>query len=598
MTSDKFSRIKGYLKIVYPYVGNYKKLLVANIALVIIAALFESMGISLLVPALQHMDLKQTQTDNFIVEGIKEIFVFLNIEFTFINLILSFSVMILLKYFLIMLQQYYSRVLSSAIILDMRNKALCQTLNMPLNHFHDKKVGDLVSTIYISAGNAGGSIEYLIYLLKNIVFIIAYILLAAFLSPILIACVALVVLLSYYLIYPRFSKGRRLGGVEKNLIDLSMSELSDKLGGIKIVKSYNLEKNIFNRISKVFNKYRNNVLDTTTNRIFTFAFFEPFLFIVMVGVLLLAVEVLKVQLSILIVIILAFIQIIPQFKVANTNLISLMENIPHFLKVNEYIKKNIVGGLSAVEEKPLKKINSEIKLDKVSFNYNTSSATVISNVSFQIPVNQTIALVGMSGGGKSTLIDLLLKHYDPSNGCILVDGTNLKEIKNEDWKKITALVDQEAYLFHDSIINNIRMGNLNASDKEVFEASKLACAHKFIQKTEDGYDTIVGHKGTRLSGGQKQRIALARALVRHPQILLLDEATSSLDSESERVIQKSIDNLKGDMTIVMIAHRLSTIRGADNIIFIENGEIIESGTHEELYRIKNRYYNYYTLQSS
>ena len=206
--------------------------------------------------------------------------------------------------------------------------------------------------------------------------------------------------------------------------------------------------------------------------------------------------------------------------------------------------------------------------------------------------------MGSSGSGKSTLVDLITRIYDPKEGEIRVDGNNLKDIDMASWKKIIGIVDQDCYLFHDSILNNIKYGKLTATDDEIVKAAKKAYAHDFIDELEDGYKTIIGNRGARLSGGQKQRIALARALVRNSKLLILDEATSSLDSKSESLIQKTMHHLKGTTTIILIAHRLSTIREADTIFFMDKGKIIERGSHDELIELNGYYNNYVRLQST
>jgi subfamily B ATP-binding cassette protein MsbA len=244
----------------------------------------------------------------------------------------------------------------------------------------------------------------------------------------------------------------------------------------------------------------------------------------------------------------------------------------------------------------LKTLSDKIELKNVSFRYSDEDRQILQNVSLEIPKGKMVALVGESGGGKSSLIKLIQRLYDVSEGEILFDNVNLKDAKLASLKKQIALVTQETVLFNDTIRYNISYGNPNASDAEIIEATKVAFADEFIKELPNGYDTIVGERGTFLSGGQRQRIAIARAVLVNAPVLILDEATSALDAESEQLVQKALANLLENKTSIVIAHRLSTIRKADKIVVMERGKIIESGTHEELLQQNGIYRKLYELQ--
>ncbi|WP_017293306.1 ABC transporter ATP-binding protein [Geminocystis herdmanii] len=235
-------------------------------------------------------------------------------------------------------------------------------------------------------------------------------------------------------------------------------------------------------------------------------------------------------------------------------------------------------------------IKKKISIENVTFQYPNTKKSVIKNLSLNIKNGQKVALVGQSGSGKSTLVDLLMRYYDPSEGNIFIDGQDLKNINLSQWRSYTAIVSQDTFLFNSTILENIRYGNLTASDEEIREATQNAYAMEFIERLPQGLNTIVGQRGVMLSGGQKQRIAIARAFLRNPQLLILDEATSALDTASEVFVQKAIDKISEGRTVITIAHRLSTIKNADVIVTMQSGEIIEKGSHEELLGKKHYYW--------
>jgi len=256
---------------------------------------------------------------------------------------------------------------------------------------------------------------------------------------------------------------------------------------------------------------------------------------------------------------------------------------------------------STIKEKTnpliLKKFNDSIRLKNVSFAYD-GKKKVIKNVSLTLEKGKTYAFVGESGGGKSTVLQLLLRMYDVTNGEVLIDGKNIKDYSLSSLREHIGIVTQENFLYSTSIRDNIQLAKLDASDEEVISAAKKAFAHNFITALPNGYDTEVGERGIKLSGGQKQRIALARVFLKNPAVIILDEATSALDNESEKLVQESINRFDSNKTIIMIAHRLSTIVNADTVFVMKNGEIIESGSHHSLLKRKGYYNELYSKQNT
>ena len=262
--------------------------------------------------------------------------------------------------------------------------------------------------------------------------------------------------------------------------------------------------------------------------------------------------------------------------------------------------------MELIDTKPaISDIENPVKIDgfrnnivfsNVSFSYN-DDRVILDSINLEIPRGQTIALVGPSGGGKSTLIDLIPRFIEPQNGSVLFDGIDIRNISIGSLRSQMGVVNQESILFNDTIYNNIAFGKPDATLGQVEEAAKVANAHEFILKTEDGYQTNIGDRGMKLSGGQKQRLNIARAVLSNPSILLLDEATSALDTESEKLVQDSLNKLLQNRTSLVIAHRLSTIQNADKIIVLDGGRIVEEGTHNELTRKNGLYKRLVDMQA-
>ena len=245
---------------------------------------------------------------------------------------------------------------------------------------------------------------------------------------------------------------------------------------------------------------------------------------------------------------------------------------------------------------PVKNLKSGITFKDVGFYYNEDRA-IIKNFELNIEKGKTVALVGQSGSGKTTIANLLTRFYDVTEGSIEIDGENIKNLNLKDYRSLLGMVTQESVLFNDSIYNNIAMGKENATREEIIEAAKIANAHNFIEGLPEGYDTNIGDDGNKLSGGQKQRVSIARAVLKNPPIMILDEATSALDTESERYVQDALEKMMENRTSLIIAHRLSTIQKADHIVVMEKGDIIEQGSHQELMQKNGTYRKLVELQN-
>jgi subfamily B ATP-binding cassette protein MsbA len=292
--------------------------------------------------------------------------------------------------------------------------------------------------------------------------------------------------------------------------------------------------------------------------------------------------------------IVVFSQIIPPAKTFAQGYYSIQKGLASADRIFE-----VLDAEEVIEEKenalPIESFSKEIEYRNVEFAYNTEP--VLKNINLKIQKGKLIALVGESGGGKSTMADLLPRFYDVTKGAILIDGVDIRDTVISDLRGLMGIVSQESILFNDTVFNNIAFGDNSYTEEEVIHAAKVANAHEFISALEDGYQTNIGDRGQKLSGGQRQRISIARAVLANPPILILDEATSALDTESEKLVQEALANVMKDRTSVVIAHRLSTIQHADEIVVLKQGEIVERGTHLKLIQTDGVYKRLQDLQS-
>lgn len=383
-----------------------------------------------------------------------------------------------------------------------------------------------------------------------------------------------------------------------------ISKLNESLQSIKIIQSYCMEKfetkRMKGRLTNLFNLQMKSVKTTTM----TTPIIESLSGLIMAGIIIFGGwQIANGYLTTggFITFLGAWVSVYKPLKSLLGFRVQLQTALVSAERVYEIIdtKPSIKDSDDAIE---LKNVVGDIEIKNVSFEYEAGKP-IIKNLNITIPHGKTIALVGASGGGKTTIVNLIPRFFEPTSGEILIDGVNIKKYTQSSLRKNTSLVSQDIILFDDTIRNNIAYGKGEndfdtVSDEEIFEASKSANAYDFIMNMSEGYNTKIGEKGVRLSGGQKQRISIARAIIKNAPILLLDEATSALDTESEHEVQTALDNLMKNKTTIVIAHRLSTIKNADKIYVIENGEVVESGTHDELIKENGEYSKLYNMQFS
>jgi len=521
-----------------------------------------------------------------------------NIGSTLMYVIILIVTLFLLKNLFNYLALYFITFLRNGVLKDLRNTLYKKVLNLPIAFFTEKRKGDLMSRISSDVIEVQVSFLSILELLIREPLTIIFTLIVMFsISVKLSTFILFFIPISGVFISLIGKKLRKDSDQVQKEQGYFLSIIDETINGQKIIKTFGAGNSFLNKFKKSTEKFfifSNNLLHRTNLA----APSSEFLGIAIIGVLLwfggqmVLVDQIINGSTFLVFIGLAY-NILTPAKSISKAIFSVRKGDAAAARIIDILE--VVDELKdSSDSRNKSSFKSKIKFEKLSFSYDDK--TILSNFNLTIYKGETVAIVGRSGSGKTTVANLLSRFYDYEKGSIDIDGIPLNKIKNKSLHKMIGIVTQDSILFNDSIKNNLLIGNENATDEEVVEAAKAANAHDFIMEMNKKYDSSVGESGMKLSGGQKQRISIARAILKNPEILILDEATSSLDSNSEKLVQKALENIMRGRTAIVIAHRLSTIQNADKIIVMHKGEIIEQGTHSELISKKKAYYSLTRLQ--
>lgn len=505
--------------------------------------------------------------------------------------IVLFATIVLKNLFGYLSQKVLTRMRVS-MVKKMRERLFDQFSTQSLRFFHDERKGDLLSTISSDVVEVENSVVTSLQTLFRdpLVIISTFIALFVISKELTIFCI-LFFPISGWLISSVSKKLKRQSNISQGLLGRLLNVTEETLSGIRIIKAFNGEKFIREKFDKDNSAFAQTVKNIQNQREMASPVSEILGVLVVVIIMLYGgYLILNHKSNLDPGMFIGYLALYFQILAPAKNIGSAFTALPKGLAAGERVLR-IIDLDNPIKDKPdaksLPGFKDSIVYDNITFRYNETP--VIKNVSLTIPKGKMVALVGKSGAGKTTMADLLPRFYDVQGGKIMVDGQDIRDVKMHDLRAIMGMVSQEAILFNDSIFNNIAFGQENADKEEVIKAAKIANAHEFIVKQEDGYDTVIGDRGMKLSGGQRQRLTIARAIFKNPPILILDEATSALDTESEKLVQDALDKLMENRTTIVIAHRLSTIQHADIIVVMDQGEIKEQGTHEELIAVNGIY---------
>lgn len=601
--------MKEFLLILRRFVPPYKKYVALNVLCNILSAILTLFSFALIIPILEmlfkvredvyelmHMgqaSLKDVAINNFYYYTQEAINNY-GPQTTLAALAAMLVVMTGLKTGVSYLCSYFIIPMRNGIVRDIRNYVFNKMISLPISFFTSARKGDVMARMSGDVAEIENSImQSLDMMFKNPIMIIAC-LATMFAISWQLTVFVLILLPMAGFIMGRVGKSlKRKSLDQQNQWGVLMSNIEECLGGLRIIKAFNAEEKVkdrFHRENQTFYRLSNRIArrQSLAHPMSEFLGTMAIAIVLWFGGSLILGGNSTLNASEFIYYMVIFYTIINPAKDLSKAMYSIQKGLASMERVDK-----ILGAQNPIRDpenpKTITTLKGSISYDNISFAYGDKE--VLHDVSLEIPAGSTVALVGQSGSGKSTMADLLPRFYDVNAGSIKVDGTDIRDMRVHDLRSFMGNVNQEAILFNDTFYNNITFGVEHATREQVEQAARVANAHEFIMASENGYDTNIGDRGCRLSGGQRQRISIARAILKNPPLLILDEATSALDTESEQLVQQALDRLMEGRTTLVIAHRLSTIKNADLICVLHEGRIVEKGTHQELIEL-NGYYKH------
>lgn len=580
----------------------YRLLLLVAIFLSLIHASIEGLGLGLLLPIIEGLSSPEAiKVESGLSAAIAGIFEFLNLPFTLWTLIVTGIILFLFQAIL----EYIRTLVTTRFVENIKNGIrvdfFSDLLNAEIRFFQNEKIGKLVNGLIVEANRAANSYLHLVNIVVHLAIVIVFLALAFTISWQLSTTTSVIAISLVY-----FTRQRKEIVKRGEDISISNSQImtssSEILSGIQEVKIFNLENILKDRFKTDAQRVSRNewLLSKASSKLsLSYQIVAVLLLFLISGLGFFVLPITNAELGVFLAILFRLAPTARLLQTVRDKYLGTRPSIEVIDQLRAKIKQYSPAPLnltSKTGELKIAEFRKSIDFTDVEFQYNQHDGNILSKINLSIPFGQTLAIVGPSGAGKTTMVDLIVKFYNPTKGEILIDGLDIREYDIESWRKQIGFVSQDPFLFNDTVYNNILYGNLEASEEDIQLSVATARVDEFIDRFPNGLQSKIGDRGVRLSGGQRQRIALARAILRNPPILILDEATQGLDAKSEHLISDALSEIGKERTIIMIAHQLSSVENANSIIFLEDGHLVESGTHKELLKKGGKYAEFHRLQ--
>jgi ABC-type multidrug transport system fused ATPase/permease subunit len=584
----KEGRIRAIIKLSWQAFGGYKLQIATLTVLGFLSGLLEGVGVNALIPLFSFFVNDAKQGTDIISRLLQQGFAYLDIDFSLKQILIFICLLFIFKALAILLFNYISIKIEASYEERTRNNLLKKTLGASWPYLLNQKLGHLENTLKVDVDRSStllSQIGNLIMILTGLlVYIFIALNIAAIITLITLALGGIIFLVFKPLIYKTRKTAREVNEMNRQVAHY----VNESIAGIKTIKAMSVGDKIIEAVSEFFRKFKQAKVRIFLLKTLTTTMLQPISLIFICVVFAFSYKTPNFQFSALIAVVYLIQKIFQYIQQVQTSLHAINESVPYLQSVLESERQSEASAEEDSRGKPFK-FDKKLEFSGVGFSYDPKME-ILADINFSIAKGETAGLIGPSGAGKTTIVDLILRLFRPTRGEIKLDGVNIFETSLKDWREHIGYVSQDMFLKNDTVANNIRFYDNSITDKTIEEAARMANIYDFIQTCPDKFETRIGERGIILSAGQRQRVVIARILARKPQLLILDEATSALDNESEMQIQKVVENLKNKTTVLLIAHRLSTVMNCDKLLVLQNGQIIEQGPPSELLADESSYF--------
>ena len=582
------NKLINFFSIFYKAYWGYKKQILALTALGFLSSLLEGIGINVAIPIFSFLSGTSNKANDFISEIIKNFFGFFQINYSLKYLFIFVCFLLIFRVLVLLLSNYIKIKIAAVYEEKTRGELFKLTAEANWQYLLKQKLGHLETILVTNVSYGGLLLQYISNSLMIIVSLVIFLLVAINISWFITLITVALGGVIFFVFKPFLYKTRTLSREREKINRQTAHHINENILGMKTIKVMSASSKIVDKAKEYFKILRELIIKTSFLSIMTDALIQPIGLILVFIIFAISYKTGAFNFAALAAIIYLIQRIFAYAQQLQSTLYAMVNSASYVNKMLEY-RDEVIKNKESDNGKDNFEFVDNLEFKNVGFYYDNAKQ-ILNNISFNIKKGEMVGLIGPSGAGKTTIVDIILRLLNPVKGEILLDGKNINGININEWRKNIGYVSQDIFLKNDTIANNIKFYNDSITDEEMKEAAKMANIYDFIKNCPLKFETVIGERGLLLSAGQRQRIVIARILARHPGILILDEATSALDNESEVQIQKVIENLKNKVTVLLIAHRLSTVMNCTNLLVLRDGEIKEQGSPEELLSDKNSYF--------